>query len=414
MCCLVLVLFLVGCGIENNSSKPDDENNPNKTDRVEKLLKHAEFSKADYEKIVSPINALGFSLIDSLPSDENVFVSPVSLYMALSMLYNGAAGETKEEIAEVLGMAEISTDDLSSANASLISILEKTDSEIDVSIANSIWMNDTYNFNQEFINRSQDYFLAEVEEIDVSKGSSFKKVNQWVSDATNNLITEIIEEQPDEDLVAMLINALYFKGAWSNEFDEENTTDEDFYLNDETVDSVQMMQQIEHFEYMENDTFQAVKLPYGIGEMSMNVFLPKKDTKEEEMLIDISTLGADFQQKSVDLRLPKFELGYEIVLNDLLIDLGMPKAFIGDEADFSQMIEQTGPLFIDIVKQKTFIEVDEVGTETAAVTSIAVKMESSILVKDDPIVMEVNRPFVFTIIDNETDAILFIGSIVHP
>lgn len=403
--CALIVFALMGCGTKTEPT-------------LTKQLKKAEFAAEDYTTIVNPINDLSYALLEKAGEDENVFISSLSLYFALSMVYNGAGGDTQEEIAEVLGNAGISADDLSRANASLIATLEKETDDILFSIANSIWTREDLQLHDDFVTRNEDYFLAEVESVDLTDGATIKKINNWVSKATNGAIQEIMNEPLQPSVVMVLMNAIYFNGAWQYEFPEENTKEDDFYLGDGTKQKVDMMQQEQDFPYMENDLFQSVRLPYGEGEVSMDIYLPKEGVAKEEVVEFLATENImheneHYSRTNIDLKLPKFELEYDIELNDILIELGMPTAFSGNEADFSNMFADDMNAFIDVVKQKTYIRVDEKETEAAAVT-IVIMEEMAAMKPEEPIKMEVNRPFLFTITDQETETILFIGSMEQP
>lgn len=379
-----------------------------------------EFGETDYEQIVPPNNELGFNLLGEVEPDEdgNLFVSPTSLFMALSMVYNGAEGETKEEIANALQTEGIDAEALSQANASLMSMLHKHSDQVELNIANSIWLNDEFQFQDSFAENNRDYFNAEIEEMDVNDAESPEKINNWVKEATNDKIEDIVEAPLDPNLVAVLINAIYFNGNWTYEFDEQQTENRPFHLADGSTKDVPLMSLKENLAYMENEEFQAISLPYGDDEpMSMNVFLPKENTSLTDFQNQLTNENweswkSEFQKKEGTILLPKFQLEYEAILNDTLSQLGMATAFDEENADFSKMIETDDPLWISQVKQKTFIDVNEQGTEAAAATSV--EMETTSAPINEPFHMEVNRPFFIAITDDETDAILFMGLISNP
>ena len=379
-----VLTFVVACGTGDMNSGHD-------------ISEKVEFEQDAYQKIATPNNELGFKLLAEVEADENekTFISPTSLFAALSMVYNGAAGETKEEIAKVLQAEGISVDDLNEANASLLSMLDKDSKQIQLSIANSIWLNEDFHFQKDFADNTKAYFNAEIDEVDVLDNASAKKINDWVKQATNDKIEDMVEEPLDPDLVALLLNAIYFKGDWTYEFDKALTENHPFYLRDGTTKEVPLMNLYEELAYMENDDFQAVALPYGDGEMSMKVFLPKEDTSLEAFKQTLTSENwaaweTQFTFQEGTVLLPKFQLEYETVLSDSLKKIGMATAFDG-RADFAKMIEEKEPLVISEVKQKTFIDVNEEGTEAAAATSVAVELTSAPM--ETPFYMEVNRPF---------------------
>jgi len=375
-----------------------------------------------YEEIVSANNELGFRLINEIEADENgnTFISPTSLSMALSMVYNGADGTTKEEIGSVLQTGNIDLGTWNEKNASLFSALQREEEQTQLHVANSIWLQDQYHFQQEFAQNTSDYYAAQQEEINFQSGDAAERINNWVESATNDKITDMVEEPLNPDLVSILINAIYFKGEWKYGFDESNTEERPFYLSNGSTEDVPLMSLQKKLPYVENEFFQAAVLPYGDDELiSMHVFLPKENVGLEEirqLLTDDSwnDLLAQFQESKGTILLPKFELEYEAVLNETLKQLGMKTAFDHNEADFSNMIEENDPIWIDQVKQKTFIEVNEEGTEAAGATSIEMETTSAPANEEEPFYMEVNRPFFFTITDEETGTILFMGEIANP
>ena len=224
-----------------------------------------DFGENDYEQIVSPNNELGFNLLREVEPDEdgNLFMSPMSLFMALSMVYNGAEGETKEEIAKVLQAEGVDKQALNQANASLMSLLHKHSEQVELNIANSIWLNDEFQFQDTFAANNRDYFNAEIEEMDVNDTKRSEKINKWVKDATNDKIEDIVEAPLDPNLVTILVNAIYFNGNWTYEFDKQQTENRAFHLADGTTKDVPLMSLKENLAYLENEDFQAIALPYG-------------------------------------------------------------------------------------------------------------------------------------------------------
>jgi serine protease inhibitor len=405
---IVVSFFIVAAGCGNNMDQSSLE-----------ISDNVEFGEKDYEKIVSSNNGLGLTwLSEAEPNkDGNIFISPISLFMALSMVYNGADGVTKEEIAKVLQVEGIEAKKLNQANASLMNLFHRSSKQVQLNVANSIWLNENYHFQTEFAQNNKDYYNAKIQEIDINDSGSPKMINNWVKDKTNGKIGEIVESPLDPDLVTVLINAIYFKGDWKYEFDKSQTEDRPFYLADRTTKSIPLMTLHEKLAYMENENLQAVSLPYGEeNEMSMNVFLPKENISLEEFKNKLTYENwqkwtSEFQEREGTVLLPKFQLEYEASLKETLQKLGMTTAFTKG-ANFGKMIEEDDPLWISQVKQKTFIDVNEEGTEAAAATSVEMVTESFNM--DGPFHMEVNRPFIITIIENKSDNILFIGAINNP
>lgn len=402
---LFALLFLVSCGSGDSDDMDDQE--VNKTD---------DNTNEDFSKLVKSNNELAFELLNRVEPDEdnNIFISPTSVMMALSMVYNGADGDTKDEIAKALHVDGIDIDELNQTNAELIESLTNRD-QIQLNIANSIWVNNNFSLDKDFQTNTQDYFNAEVDEIDVADPKSAKQINQWVEDATENKITDMVDSPLDQSLVALLINAIYFKGDWKYEFDSERTEEHPFNITEDKTVDVSLMSMDDELNYMENDLVQGVELPYD-GDMSMHLFLPKEDSSLDNLLDELTydelqEWQDDFIETEGTLALPRFSLDYEVNLNNPLTDMGMASAFDKDKADFTKMIEGNDPLWIDKVKQKSFIEVNEEGTEAAAATSVEVKTTS---LNPDEFQMIVDHPFLFTITDNDTGAILFVGAISNP
>ncbi|MCG7343575.1 serpin family protein [Sporosarcina sp. ACRSL] len=396
-----LLLPMTGCGTSNEGNL--------------RIAEGVEFGEDDYKKIVVPNNELGFELINESEADEdgNLFLSPTSLFMALALAYNGADGVTKEEIANALQLNGLEPMELNKANASLMTILNKQSDSIQLQVANSIWLNEKYHFQDTFAGYAKDYFNAEIEEINISSKDTPKRINDWVKDATNGKIDKMVDGPLDEKLVTMLLNAIYFKGDWMYPFDKKATEHRTFHLADGNEIKVPFMKLQEKLAYTANSEFQAIQLPYADGEMSMTVIMPN-DLSEFTSTLSIERweeIRASMTSTRGTILLPKFKLSYETELEDALKALGMTNAFT-EMADFSKMVEEVTPLRISKVKQKTYIEVNEEGTEAAAVTGV--QMEATSAPADDPFIMEVNRPFFIAITDEETGAIVFIGSIKNP
>lgn len=383
-----------------------------------KIANDVEYGNEDYRTIVSSNNQLGFELMEEAERDDNgnIFISPTSLVMALSMVYNGADGVTKEEMANVLHIEGIDAEELNKANASLMSILFQNTKDVQLNVANSIWLNEHYHFQEAFAEKNKDYFNAEIREINISDPEAPNTMNDWVKNATNGKINQIVEPPINPDLVTILINAIYFKGNWTHPFNKEQTEKSIFTLESGNTKEVSLMRLNEKLAYMENEMFQAVSLPYGDDQnLSMKVFLPRENvpiSQFEKLLNNTNWVEwkSEFKEKEGTILLPRFQLEYEALLNDTLKTLGMPSAF--DNANFSKMIEENAPLYISKVTQKTFLDVNEEGTEAAAATSVEIVTESASA--EMPFYMEVNRPFFIAITDDKTGVVLFMGSISNP
>lgn len=404
-------LFLSACNTVQAPTKKEET-------KSEKVT--VAFDEEDYLKLSQPTNDLGAQLIQKVTPDDdgNIFVSPVSLLMALSMLQNGAEGQTRNEIVEAMQATGLDTETINNANASLLDRLQALDEELTLKTANSIWLNDNFTLQEEFKQITQGYFLAEAEEIDTADPKSADRINEWVQQATNDKIEDIVKGPLDDNLVMYLLNAVYFKASWMYPFNEDSTAIDTFHLADGQETEVPFMQLNESISYLETDDFQAISLPYGEeGKMAMDIYLPKNDV--ESFLSSWTTENRvewtdSFATRLGDIQIPKFQLEYDIFLNDVLMELGMQQSF-GSEADFGKLVEEVKDgLYVSEVKQKTYLSVDENGTEAAAVTSIGVDEVSAPLEQEEPFEFIADKPFFFTIRDTEADILLFTGKIANP
>ncbi len=369
------------------------------------------------KQLVESDNKFGFKLFNEIikqEQDKNIFISPLSVSMALGMTVNGANGETQAAMERTLELAGLTTEDINRSYQSLIGLLTNLDRKVIFQIANSIWYRQGMNFEQEFIDRNQIYFDALVRALDFGDPNSVVTINDWVKDNTNGKIKKIIDNI-DPNIVMFLMNAIYFKGTWTYEFDKELTQDDFFKLTDDSRKPCKMMVQTNEFNYFENDDFQAIDLPYGDKQFNMTVLLPRSSNDIDSLIEGLNNRNwsqwlTNFSPDSVTLQFPKFKLEYEIKLNDVLAALGMGIAFTG-AADFTGMYKPGG-LWIDYVKHKTFVEVNEEGTEAAAVTVVAI--DESLGGPEPPKFMRVDRPFVFVIRENHSGTLLFMGKIVEP
>jgi serine protease inhibitor len=396
-------------------------------DKMTKLYKKAIIIAAIYfaigsaqdttatHKLVTANNDFGFRIFSQLSGNnpqDNIFISAPSISTALDMVYNGASGKTKDAMAKTLGISDLKLDQLNQANKFLGSQLEKTDPKVVLNISNSLWGNTGITFKSDFLDRNKKFYDAEISTLNFEDPSSADVINNWVTDKTNGKINKIIE-QLDPSMILMLVNAIYFKGKWTIEFDKKETREIPFYLLDSTEKKVPMMNQSDRFLYFENDSFQAIRLPYGEGKMSMYIFLPKSINGLKNFLPGLNAqtwneILDKFYFHEGDISLPRFKLEYSVTLNQALGNLGLSN-FFGD-ADFSGISEV--PTFISGVLHKTFVEVNEEGTEAAAVTSIMVATATPDEV--EPFSMVVDHPFFYAIHDNQTGSILFMGVVVEP
>jgi serine protease inhibitor len=367
-------------------------------------------------ELVTAGNSFGIDLFKEIVAqerEENIFVSPLSVSMALGMVYNGAAGGTEAAMRGVLGLGDLTNEEINEAYQSLIELLGGLDRSVTFGLANSIWYRLGLSFEEDFINTNRKYFDAEVSGLDFSDPSAAPTINGWVDRKTNGRIEEIVDSPIDADAIMFLINAIYFKGAWTYQFDPEKTYDGVFKLPDGSESPSRMMSMEDTLHYQSHAEFQAVDLPYGNGDFRMVIVLPASGTEVDALIGKLSPEVWDawlegFQVRKIILAMPKFTMEYEIKLNDVLSALGMEVAFLPSEANFTRLYNGPGRAFISEVKHKTFVKVDEEGTEAAAVTSVGVSRTSL------PPMMVVDRPFLFAIRESHSGTILFVGKIVQP
>jgi serine protease inhibitor len=370
---------------------------------------------------ISPAhNSFGFDVIHSLVEKEdknsNIFISPSSIAFALSMVYNGADGETKKAMAETMHINEMDIEEMNKASSNLIRALENADPDVEISIANSIWAKKGVTFLPDFLNTNKTYYDSEITDLDFSNPGSADIINEWVAKKTNNKIKKIVGKPINSSIVMYLINAVYFYGGWTHEFDKNKTQEKEFTMYDNSIVQHPLMKMHrEDFQYLENGDFQAVNLFYGKSKrFSMYVFLPKSNIDSFINIINADNWNnwiKEFGEMEGSLFLPKFKIEYDIELKDALIKLGMGEAF-SDTADFKKMRKEKD-VKISNVKHKTYIDVNEQGTEAAAATSVLVVPMMAIS-EDKTFYMEVNKPFFFAIADNETGEVLFTGIIKEP
>lgn len=364
------------------------------------------------ENVVKKNNEFTFKIFKKIEEEnqqKNTFFSPVSLSLALAMTYNGAENETKQAFENTLLYNDFNRTEINNVNKKLIEYLSDASSGSQFKIANSIWMNKNVNIKQPFIDVVKNNYDAEASKLDFSNGSSVNTINDWVSSKTQGKISKIIE-QIDSNSIMYLINALYFKGVWKYQF-KKNETQKMPFVNDSQTKSVDMMRLNKSVPYYENEILSAIKLPYKNDKFSMTILLPKENKKIQDIYSDLTqenwkNWNTDFAAKEVVVFLPKFKFSYKQGLEDVLKNLGLENAFTNN-ADFSSLT--TSSAKITKVLQKTFIDVNEEGTEATAATSIGIGVTSV-----GPAFFKADKPFVFLITDNSTNSICFIGKMNMP
>lgn len=398
--CCILLIQSISCQKENIEVPTSD---------IELNLKSSEIIEADNQFGTELFNLI----IDEETEAPNLMISPLSVSLALAMAYNGAEGETKKQMEEVLHKNGITADEINQSYKSLVNALESHDPKVELSIANSIFYNKGYSFKQEFMQTNQSYYDAEIQELDFSNSNlTLETVNNWVKNKTKNKIESILDQVSPYD-VLYLINAIYFKGEWTYQFDTDDTQDRPFYTESNSELSVPTMRIEETFNYTSENEFEALELPYGSGKYSMLILLPNEGHTVNEVagLItadNISTWTNEMNEVEKTVYLPKFEFAYQNSLVDNLKALGMLDAFSTTDADFSDITDVF--IYISDVLHKSYIKVDEEGTEAAAVTGITFEI-TSVGPNQDFIV---DHPFAFAIREKDTNAILFVGKVSNP
>jgi len=368
-------------------------------------------------KLIETSNQFGFDLYREIYAWEkeaqNLMVSPLSVSLALAMTYNGAETTTKEAMEKALRLKGLTREEINTSFQSLVKGLTSLDPKVLLEIAQSIYYRQDFSVEKNFVEINQKYYDAEVSPLNFASPSALGVINGWVNTKTHGKIKEILKEiTPNQ--VMFLLNAIYFKGIWAKEFNKKATEQRTFFPGTGSPVTVPMMTRNDTLDYASNDQFSAIRLPYGSGKYNMFLFLPKEN--------DVSALVRELnpdnwsawqklfkETKDVEISIPRFKYAYEIKLNDVLTTMGMGIAFTS-AADF-RGINSGGGLNIDYVKHKTFVEVNEEGTEAAAVTIVAIEKNS---IGPPKTFFTVDRPFLYVITEKSSGAILFMGTVKNP
>lgn len=396
---LIAVLFLVssGCSKQENPI-PDD---------IVLTVKS--------QQLIKNNNTFGFKLFSAIPQNrsQNVMISPLSVSTALSMALNGANGETKTAIANSLSFEGLTPEEINTIYFDLVNALKKADDKVVMNIANSIWIRKDFPVLESFTKVNHDFYDASITNLEFNS-AALNIINNWVKSKTNGKIPTILDSiSPDE--IMFLINAIYFNGKWQIQFDPAKTSNSEFKLASGQNIMVPMMKLKEKFTGSQQNGYKALKMPYGRGKFSMVILLPDEGASIENMVSQFdrtkweSLLSSLNNTIEIDVWLPKFEYSWEVNLNQSLSDLGMGIAFT-DRADFTK-INPDYPLLITKVRHKSYIKVNEEGTEAAAVTSVGIGVTSY---PPNPPEFHVTRPFFYVITEEDTGAILFLGKVENP
>jgi serpin B len=358
-----------------------------------------------------------FRHVAQTEKNRNVFVSPSSVAAALAMTYNGARGTTQKAMEQTLKLNGMSMDEVNEAANAWLKATETPAPKVELSIGNSMWVRNGVPLQPQFTQRVSRNYDARVTNLDFGKPDAARIINAWVKGETKDKIEEIVASPIPPDTVLFLINALYFKGQWTTQFDRKQTRDAPFVLLNGATVNVPTMSRTGEYDTKDGNGYRAVRLPYGDGRFSMFVFVPTEGTTVHDLAARLapetwSSMITGFVKRNVPLRLPKFTFKYEITLNDVLKAMGMAEAFDPARSDLGGMVEPgwlgANRLYISEVKHKTFVELNEEGTEAAAATSVGVTVTSM------PLPFAVDRPFLTAIHDGATNTVLFLGIVLDP
>ena len=398
----LLLLAAAGC----RESPTDPSGGVNEITQLPRALSAAE------GEIIGASNRFAFDLLaQANRPNDNLFLSPLSASMALGMTMNGAAGETWKQMRDVLGFGNLAQEEINASYESLLELLVGLDPAVETAIGNSVWTRLGFPVHSDFLDTVSETFDAEVAELNFASPSASVRINEWVKAATHGRIEDIVDEVIPPNVVMYLINAIYFKGSWTVRFDSSDTRPEPFHLDDGSTRTVPLMAFQRELPYQENSRFQAVDLPYGGRAFSMTVLLPRQGVSVDSLAATLDAaewegIADGFHDTDVLLSLPRFRMAYERTLNDDLAALGMVDAF-DLRADFSRL-SPVGDLLISKVKQKSWVDVNEEGTEAAAATAVEI-----VAVSSGPVV-RADRPFLFFIRERLSGTILFAGKLASP
>ena len=371
-------------------------------------------SDAQHE-MVNNNNSFAFSLYNKTMGMNSRVVSPLSVTYLMSMLANGADGETQQQILATLGWAgegiqQPSLQDINDYSRMLIEKTARLDKAVTVEIANYVAVNKEFKLNSKFQKSVERDYKAGVESLNFTSPSTLKRINDWCNDRTHGMIPSIINEL-DPDAVSYLMNAIYFNGTWKDKFSKEETKQEMFRGYTRDIQYVDMMHRHGEYFYADGDGYSAVSIPYGNGAFRMTVILPTEGSFLRDVMASMDggkfqALQRSMEKCNVDLKIPRFTTEVDLPLNDIISALGAPLIF-SSQADFSQFAR--GDFYVSKMFQKAKIEVSEEGTKAAAVTAAIMMMSAVRPEKMRNVVFHADSPFAYIISENSTGSIYFMG-----
>lgn len=368
---------------------------------------------AGEQQVVASTSAFGWRLFNAFTlaePDENVILSPLSVTMALGMALNGAELETWSQMREALSLDPADQVAINAGYRGLIDVLSTMDPRVTMTIANSVWTRENFPVLPGFIDTLRLFFDAHAQSLDFSSPDASSTINAWVKNNTGGRIPEIVPSPIPEDVIMYLINAVYFKGIWQHRFDPALTSDAEFTDIHGMKKTVAMMSRRARMRFMNDVNLSAADIPYGWDRFRMMLIVPRdlqtlrflESNLSDEYIRD--NFISRMQTTDMELQIPRFTIESEYSLNEALKSLGMPRAFDPYKAEFTR-INPDGGLYITNVKHKTFIRVDEEGSEAAAATSVEVGVVSM------PPTLRADRPFLFVLYEANTGAMLFVGRV---
>jgi len=408
---LALVVLSVGC-MDDGATDNDPDPDPNDNTMV----------LGGLNEFVNSSNLFAYDMYDELnEGSDNLFFSPYSITTALGMAYEGAEGQTADEMEDVLDIPE-DDDGRLEMMLELQSMLNKKDVSYELGTANAYWLREDGSLKEEYRNAIEDYYLAHGEKLDFAgdPAGAVDTINSWVEERTNDRIKDLLSETDIDPMTYLVLtNAIYFKSDWKYQFDEEATEKTDFQLSgggETEVDMMHMCDDSIDLRYASDDDAQLVRLPYTNDEIYMYVLLPRSnEIGFLEAKLDAAYLAGlkdELAAEHVDLYIPKFSFEDKYRLKKNLIDMGMPTAFSGG-ADFSGISDDAAGLYIDEVIHQSFVEVNEEGTEAAAATAVVMN-ERAMKPTTGPVEFRADHPFIFIIEHEGSGQMLFMGKVENP
>ena len=413
-----LFLAIASSGDTTGPDSPPAESPPAQITELPRSLTLAETDA------LQAANEFGLELLRRLYAEReddeaSVFISPLSASMSLGMLLNGAGGETFDAMGDALGLNGLMVAEANQAYKELMELLLRLDPSVEFRLANTSWLEEGFRIRRDYLSRVQETFGARIESVRFEESDMANAINGWVAESTGGRVTDLVTPEEFAGLVALMVNTVYFKGEWTDPFDPVETAMVEFRRADGSTVTVPMMRQALDARVGGGEDYVAVDLPYGGQAFSMMVVVPTGDGTLAELVEEMD--GARWQElvdalrgeARTEVRLPRFELTYEKVLNDVLKAMGMEVAFDRTKADFGWILGNAdlrglrGVPHIGWMKQKTFVKVDEEGTETAAATGTAFAVSGTPILQAD-------RPFLFAIRERLSGTILFVGTVSDP